>query len=73
MRYSGALWRTRSERSAPRACVRACVRVQLCREIDEDLRSHIHSSLNHCEPRNPLKSVVRDLGNFSKLRPLRYV
>ena len=53
--------------------MRVCVRVQLCREIDEDLRSHIHSSLNHCEPRNPLKSVVRDLGNFSKLRPLRYV
>jgi WASH complex subunit 7 len=45
----------------------------LCREIDLDLRSHIHSAHDiKLDQENPFKAGLRDLGNFCKLRPLRF-
>ena len=45
----------------------------LCRDIDLDLRSHIHSAHDiQLDRENPFKSGLRDLGKFCKLRPLRF-
>lgn len=43
----------------------------LCRDIETDLRLHIHMHLQ-LDDRNPFKVGVRDLSNFLKLRPIRF-
>eukprot|EP00735_Rhodelphis_limneticus_P013774 TRINITY_DN7727_c0_g1::TRINITY_DN7727_c0_g1_i1::g.8316::m.8316 TRINITY_DN7727_c0_g1::TRINITY_DN7727_c0_g1_i1::g.8316 ORF type:complete len:1220 (+),score=387.87,sp/Q2M389/WASC4_HUMAN/40.43/0.0,WASH-7_mid/PF14744.1/3.7e+03,WASH-7_mid/PF14744.1/2.5e-148,WASH-7_N/PF14745.1/6.7e-108,WASH-7_N/PF14745.1/1.1e-06,WASH-7_C/PF14746.1/1.1e-61 TRINITY_DN7727_c0_g1_i1:76-3660(+) len=45
----------------------------LCRDIEDDLRLHIHSAIivQELEQRNPMKTGVRDLSPFLTIRPLR--
>ncbi|KAK3730652.1 hypothetical protein QZH41_008272, partial [Actinostola sp. cb2023] len=42
----------------------------LCRDIETDLRLHIHQHLQ-LDDRNPFKVGMRDLSHFLKLRPIR--
>ncbi len=45
----------------------------LCRDIETDLRLHIHLHLQQdTESRNPFSTGLKDLGNFLKLRPIRF-
>ena len=43
----------------------------LCRDIETDLRLHIHMHLQLAE-RNPFKVPLKDLSAFLKLRPIRF-
>ncbi|KXJ13474.1 WASH complex subunit 7 [Exaiptasia diaphana] len=43
----------------------------LCRDIETDLRLHIHQHLQ-LDDRNPFKVGMRDLSHFLKLRPIRF-
>ncbi len=43
----------------------------LCRDIETDLRLHIHSHLAVSD-RNPWKYGVKDLARFLKIRPIRF-
>jgi len=43
----------------------------LCREIETDLRLHIHMHLQ-LDDRNPFKVGIKDLATFLKLRPIRF-
>ena len=45
--------------------------VPLCRDIETDLRLHIHMHLQ-LDDRNPFKVPLRDLSAFLKLRPIRF-
>ncbi|XP_058950258.2 WASH complex subunit 4 [Pocillopora verrucosa] len=43
----------------------------LCRDIETDLRLHIHQHLQ-LDDRNPFKVGMRDLSQFLKMRPIRF-
>ncbi|PFX13788.1 WASH complex subunit 7 [Stylophora pistillata] len=43
----------------------------LCRDIETDLRLHIHQHLQ-LDDRNPFKVGMRDLSQFLKMRPVRF-
>jgi WASH complex subunit 7 len=43
----------------------------LCRDIETDLRLHIHSHLKVAD-RDPFKQGVRDLARFVKIKPIRF-
>ncbi|XP_068718075.1 WASH complex subunit 4-like [Montipora capricornis] len=43
----------------------------LCRDIETDLRLHIHQHLQ-LDDRNPFKVGMRDLSQFLKIRPIRF-
>jgi len=43
----------------------------LCREIETDLRLHIHMHLQ-LDDRNPFKVGLKDIGTFLKLKPIRF-
>eukprot|EP01136_Pigoraptor_vietnamica_P005657 Opistho-1_new@37581 len=43
----------------------------LCREIETDLRLHIHSHLQ-LDDRNPFKVGLKDLSHYLKVRPIRF-
>ncbi|XP_078343242.1 WASH complex subunit 4-like [Oculina patagonica] len=43
----------------------------LCRDIETDLRLHIHQHLQ-LDDRNPFKVGLRDLSQFLKIRPIRF-
>ena len=55
-------------------CVRVlqCLLEPLCRDIETDLRLHIHKHLQ-LQDRNPFKVSLKDLANFLKLRPIRFM
>jgi WASH complex subunit 7 len=46
----------------------------LCRDIETDLRLHIHSAVHRSDTpaTNPLKNPLKDLGRFLAIRPLRF-
>jgi WASH complex subunit 7 len=44
----------------------------LCRDIETDLRLHIHIHLR-LDERNPFKTGQKDLGAFIKCRPIRFL
>ena len=43
----------------------------LCRDVETDLRLHIHSHLAVSD-RNPFKTGVKDLAKFLNIKPLRF-
>jgi WASH complex subunit 7 len=45
--------------------------VPLCRDIETDLRLHIHSHLE-VSVRDPLKTGIKDLARFVNIKPLRF-
>ncbi|CAH1784090.1 unnamed protein product, partial [Owenia fusiformis] len=45
--------------------------VPLCRDIETDLRLHIHSHLQ-LDDRNPFKVGLKDLSHFLKITPIRF-
>jgi len=54
------------------SAIKKCIIDPLCKDIEEELRYHIHSHLGVSE-RNPWKTGVKDLTRFIRLKPLRFV
>ncbi len=56
------------------ANLKQCVIDPLCRDIETDLRLHIHSAVHRSDTPaiNPLKTPLKDLGRFVTIRPLRF-